>query len=67
MKKTQSNRKKHRYDLYSEFNQQKHSSLAHRRKIIARIMQITFDGSHHSLKLENSTNLTFDIYPKYKK
>lgn len=33
MKKTQSNRKKHRYDLYSEFNQQKHSSLAHRRKM----------------------------------
>lgn len=36
----QSNRKKHRFDLYSEFNQQKHSSLAHRRKIIARIMLI---------------------------
>ena len=36
----QSNRKKHRYDLYSEFNQQKHSLLAHRRKIIARIMLI---------------------------
>ena len=42
-------------------------SLNNEHSIQNKIMQITFDGSHHSLKLENSTNLTFDIYPKYKR
>lgn len=42
-------------------------SLNNEHSIQNKIMQITFDGSHRSLKLENSTNLTFDIYPKYKK
>ena len=38
MRSSQGNKRKYHYDQYSGFNQQKHSSLVRRRKIIARIM-----------------------------
>ena len=61
MRSSQGNKRKYHYDQYSGFNQQKHSSLVRRRKIIARIMLTITSVSYTHLDVYKRQGQVYNV------